>query len=307
MKAHREAIRNAHEIAEASDRVHELKEHSISSASLLGDVAENDGVYLLVPGFQGHLYVIALAYDGLLKKQDFCMQKYDIGSPIAASPLLEDVTGDGYLDLIISTLPGEVMVFETNMPRHAGNIWDSFPRYHRRSFSTGDLIISIPENERQRLKRLETRGEEHVTLEFDIFDHRCSVVGSGTSLRSLHKTHPDCGHPDLRSYYVTITRGKSNAREPIWSETFDKPGHYKAVLPLQGPETLTLLLSVTTEHGLYSEDSLSIALSTHFYVWMKYFLVLPALLFCVLSLGRLPTMLTNLMNLQRLERRQSRA
>jgi hypothetical protein len=291
MKARIETMRAAHQVSEASDHIFEFMEHAVSSASLLGDQEENDGVYMIVPGFQGNLYVIALAYDGLLKKQGFCMQKFDIGSPIAASPLLEDVTGDGYLDLVITTLPGEVMVYETNMPRHAGNIWDSFPRHHRRSFSTGDLIISIPESERQRLRHLESRGKNYITVDFDIFDNRCSSVGgnvASTGKTRLHTIHPDCGREDVRSYNVVITRGKSNAREPLWSQTYYTPGHFQATLPLQGPDTVTLLLSVTTEHGLYSEDSISIALSTHFYVWLKYFVMMPVVAFCLLTVGRLP-------------------
>lgn len=295
MKARIEVMRAAHRVAEASDKVYEFMDSAISSASLLGSQEENDGVYMIVPGFQGNLYVIALAYDGLLKKQDFCMQKFDIGSPIAASPLLEDVTGDGYLDLVIATLPGEVMVYETNMPRHAGNIWDSFPRHHRRSFSTGDLIISIPESERQRLRHLESRGKDFITVDFDIFDIRCSTAGgniAGSGKKQLHPLHPDCGREDARSYNVVITRGKSNARAPLWSQTYHTPGHYQAKLPLQGPDTVTLLLSVTTEHGLYSEDSVSVALSTHFYVWLKYFVMMPVVAFCALTIGRLPLFAT---------------
>eukprot|EP01033_Poteriospumella_lacustris_P005579 gene5579-3988_t len=191
--------------------------------------------------FQGHLYIVALAYDTVLKKQDFCMQKLDVGSPIAATPLLEDVTGDGYLDLVVATLPGEVMVYETNMPRHAGNVWDSFPRHHRRSFSTGDLIISIPEAERQRLQRLESRGDPLIRVNFDLVDLRCSKLGShGVWHRDINSR--DCAGE--RKYTVTITRGKSNSvRAPLWTGTFPQPGHYQAVFPLQGPDVLTLLIA----------------------------------------------------------------
>lgn len=300
-----QAMHDAHDIAKASDRLFELKEHSISSGSTLGTLEENDGVYMLIPSFQGHVYVVAVAYDTVLKKRDFCMQKLDIGSPIAASPLLEDVTGDGYLDLVIATLPGEILVYETNMPRHAGNIWDSFPRHHRRSFSTGDLIVSIPEQERQRLQKLESRGNPMITVDFDIMDLRCSSVGSGGVMHSsVLKNKRDCTNGE-RSYTVTMTRGKSNTiQEPLWTNVYNAPGHYQAKFPLQGPDTLTLLIAVTTEHGLYSEDSVSMAISTHFYVWLKYFILLPVIAFCLLSLGRLPT---NLMNLWSSMKRNSLA
>lgn len=287
-----DSARAAHIVAESFEHLQHIKDEAITTASLLGAVEDNDGVYLLIPGFQGHLYIVALAYDTVLKKQDFCMQKLDVGSPIAATPLLEDVTGDGYLDLVVATLPGEVMVYETNMPRHAGNIWDSFPRHHRRSFSTGDLIISIPEAERQRLQRLESRGDPLIRVNFDLVDLRCSKLGShGVWHRDINSR--DCAGE--RKYTVTITRGKSNSvRAPLWTGTFQQPGHYQAVIPLQGPDVLTLLIAVTTEHGLYSEDSVSIAISTRFYVWLKYFVLLPVVVFCALSLGRLPTMLTSL-------------
>lgn len=56
-----------------------------------------DGVYLLIPGFKGHVYVLALVYDHLLQRQEFCVQTIDVGSPMAASPLLEDVTGENFV------------------------------------------------------------------------------------------------------------------------------------------------------------------------------------------------------------------
>lgn len=185
------------------------------------------------------------------------------------------------------------------MPRHAGNIWSSFPRHRGMSFSAGDLIISVPEEERHRLQRLDSRSGKFYSVNFDLFDMRCSpsqhtLASNGrqqpnVSLSSAAKYHMPPACSTDRTYTVTATKGSSKL-EIVWAETFRTPGRYTAHIPINGPEITSLLLTVTTEHGLYSEDTVAVAVATTFYVWIKYFLLLPVVLLCILSLGRVPVL-----------------
>jgi hypothetical protein len=68
------------------------------------------GLHILVPSFEGHIYVI----DGFLK----CAERIDIGEHIYSTPLMDDITGNGYLDLVVGTLNGQVHLLETTVPYH---------------------------------------------------------------------------------------------------------------------------------------------------------------------------------------------
>ena len=58
------------------------------------------GLHILVPSHDGHVYVI----DG--KKR--CAERIDVGEHIYSVPLADDVTGDGYLDIVLGTMNGQV-------------------------------------------------------------------------------------------------------------------------------------------------------------------------------------------------------
>jgi hypothetical protein len=52
-----------------------------------------------------------------------CAQRIDVGEHLYSVPLIDDVSGDGYLDLIVSTMNGHVMVLESSVPYHPLNAW----------------------------------------------------------------------------------------------------------------------------------------------------------------------------------------
>ena len=62
------------------------------------------GLHLVMPSYDGHVYIL----DGLTG----CAERIDVGEHIGAAPLLDDVTGDGFLDLLISTMNGQVILME---------------------------------------------------------------------------------------------------------------------------------------------------------------------------------------------------
>ena len=64
-------------------------------------------------------------------------------------PLFDDVTGDGYMDMLVGTMNGELLLFETAVPYHPLNSWPSYPKHRLNGFTHGVTGISIPEQMKQ--------------------------------------------------------------------------------------------------------------------------------------------------------------
>lgn len=82
------------------------------------------------------------------------------------------------------------------------------------------------------------------------------------------------------SYEVVVTRG-TNRMYPIAKRTFTKPGRYTMSIPVSPPEVSTYVIGMTTEHGIYYEDVITVAINTRFYIWFKYLILIPVLLLCL--------------------------
>lgn len=213
------------------------------------------GLHLLVPAYDGHIYVI----DGVKR----CAEAIDIGEHMSSMPLLDDISGDGFLDLVVGTMNGQVLVLETAIPYHPLNAWPSFPKGRYNGFTHGMLGISIPALEKRRLAGAEkvhaslTTG--HLAITFDIWDGRKRNSG--------------------QKYVVVVSRG-TNRKDPIARQEYTSPGRYTIHLPLSPPERTSLVVSMMNEHGQYYEDTVTISFGTRFYVWLKYFVTVPVILLC---------------------------
>ena len=130
-------------------------------------------------------------------------------------------------------------------------------------FTHGSIGISVPSIEKQSLRYSDVKSNENFEVAFDIWDsRRLSEV------------------PDNRKYTVTITRG-TNKLEPLVKEVFYKPGRYTVRLPISPPDSGTFVLGMTTEHGLYFEDTIWVSFSTRFFIWIKFLILIPVALFCI--------------------------
>ena len=129
---------------------------------------------MLVTSFDGHVYVI--------EGSKACAERIDLGEHIYSMPLIDDVTGDGNLDLVVGTLNGQVHLLETTIPYHPLNTWTSFPKHRLNSFTHGVMGISVPLEERKLLARADILrkkdgvknqlGLQNLTITFDIWDTR---------------------------------------------------------------------------------------------------------------------------------------
>lgn len=213
------------------------------------------GMHLLVPSFDGHLYIL----DGRRR----CAQRIDVGEHIYSTPLIDDVNGDGSLDIVLGTLSGHIHMFATNVAYHPLNAWTSFPKYRGgNGFTHGVTGISIPALEKKLLEYSTVRGSRQLAVVFDIWDTRKNMKSGD------------------RKYVVVLTRG-TNMLEPLGKFEFSSPGRYTVHLGVSPPEAFSLLLGMTNDHGQYFEDQVYVEISTRFHVWIKYLVLFPVALLCL--------------------------
>lgn len=244
----------ARQAAEMGVASGEDSEEGAESGSFEGTrPSASKGLHLVVPSFDGHVYII--------DPNGGCADRIDIGEHIYSMPLVDDVTGDGELDLVIGTFNGQVLVVGTGVPFHPMNVWPSFPKHRLNGFTHGVTGISVPEVTRGALKHTDIRGSSNLTISFDIWDSRGPSLGS-------------------RSYKVVVTKG-TNKMNPLVSGSYDAPGRYKLDVPMSPPESVSLVLGMTNEHGQYFEDVIAVSVNTRFYVWFKYMIVGPLVLLSI--------------------------
>lgn len=241
----------------------------------------NTGLHLVITSFEGSVYIVrgtpldVVSFSSIpmlnsvMEKKlggapgsgKFHAQRIDVGEHIYCVPLLDDVTGDGFLDLVVGTLNGQVLLYESTVPYHPTNTWPSFPKHRLNSVTHGQMGVSVPYEEKQKLALLDIKGSKNVNIVFEIWDSKFKGPEHGAV------------------YAVSITKG-TNRLNPVWSHTFDKPGKYVAVVPVTPPELALFVVSMQSEHGEYFEDAVHVALSTRFYIWLKYLIVTPLVLIC---------------------------
>lgn len=91
------------------------------------------------------------------------------------STLIIVYLGNGYLDIIVGTLNGQVYSFETSISAHPLNSWASYPKYRSSSGMThGSVGISVPEVEKINLRysAIKVSRSNSITITFDIWDTR---------------------------------------------------------------------------------------------------------------------------------------
>lgn len=225
--------------------------------------SEHRGLHIIIPSFDGFLYII----DGVKK----CYDRIDVGDHIYATPLLDDVTGDGALDIILGTINGQVLAIETTIPNHPKNAWPSFPK-HRNGFTFGQTGIMLKEDLGLDPRKNASVEHQNYNLAFEIWDTRKEPV----------RESADAGNPDHagtvetdgmfgkeRRYSVTIAPN-ANQAQPLFSHTYTKPGIYTVSIAIQPPEHLALVIAMVNEHGQLFEDSLVIQVTTTFHQSIKF-------------------------------------
>lgn len=203
------------------------------------------GAHLLSPCHDGHLYVV----DG----STGCVNKVDIGEHSYAAVLADDLSEDNRLELLVSTMNGNLVALATDTPYHPLN---SLPAHGN---GGGGLLFRMDYHgayfAAQSHKFHGVVGD-HIDMAFTIVDNR-----PGASNRK-------------RAYDVRIAAG----RLEVFREQFAQPGTYNARIQLPSPQQMSLRLTMTNEHGQRFTDVASVAFNTRFYVVLQWAVALPLLL-----------------------------
>ncbi|KAG5243070.1 DEFECTIVE IN EXINE FORMATION family protein [Salix suchowensis] len=244
-------------------RTHGKVMNQVLLVDLIKHGERSKGLTLVTTSFDGYLYLI----DGPTS----CADVVDIGETSYSTVLADNVDGGDDLDLIVSTMNGNVFCFSTPVPHHPLKAWRSSNqgrnnlanRYNREG-------VYITPSSRS------FRDEEGKSfwVEFEIVDKYRFPSGSQAP------------------YNVTTTLlvpgNYQGERQIKQSQTFDRPGKYRIKLPTVGVRTTgTVLVEMIDKNGLYFSDDFSLTFHMHYYKLLKWLLVLPMLgMFFVLAILR---------------------
>lgn len=214
---------------------------------------EKKGLTLVTTSFDGYLYLI----DGPTS----CADVVDIGEISYSMVLADNVDGGDDLDLIVTTMNGNVFCFSTPAPHHPLKAWRSAYQGRNNVANQHDREgVYVSHSSRT------FRDEEGKSfwVEFEIVDK--------------HRYPSGYQAP----YNVTTTllvpgnyQGERRIRQ---NQIYDRPGKYRIKLPTVGVRTTgTVLVEMVDKNGLYFSDEFSLTFHMYYYKLLKWLLVLPML------------------------------
>lgn len=200
-----------------------------------------DPVHLVVPCFDGHLYVI--------NGESGCTNLVDVGEHVYAAVLADDLSEDGRLELLVSTMNGNFLAFATDTPYHPLN---SLPAQSDAgagtAFRDGYHGVHFLEGSH---KFRDVVGDS-VELRFAIVDNRPVPAAK-------------------RSYDVRIAAGRID----LFRGDYTEPGQYAATVTFPTPQRASVQITMYNEHGQRYTDVTSLGFNTQFYTVLKWMLLLP--------------------------------
>ncbi|KAL2509891.1 Protein DEFECTIVE IN EXINE FORMATION 1 [Forsythia ovata] len=211
------------------------------------------GLTIVTTSFDGYLYLI----DGPTS----CADVVDIGETSYSMVLADNVDGGDDLDLIVTTMNGNVFCFSTPSPHHPLKAWRS-PNQGRNNVALryGREGIYVTPSSRT------FRDEEGKSfwVEVEIVDRYRFPSGSQSP------------------YNVTISllvpgnyQGERTIKQ---NQVFDRSGVHRVKLPTVGVRTAgTVLVEMVDKNGLYFSDDFSLTFHMYYYKLLKWLLVLPML------------------------------
>jgi hypothetical protein len=211
------------------------------------------GLTLVTTSFDGYLYLI----DGPTS----CADVVDIGETSYSMVLADNVDGGDDLDLIVTTMNGNVFCFSTPAPHHPLKAWrapnqgrnNAVNRYNREG------VYITPSSRTFR----DEEGKSFY-VEIEIVDKYRFPSGSQAP------------------YNVTTTllvpgnyQGDRTIKQ---TQIFKGVGKYRIKLPTVGVRTTgTVLVEMTDKNGVYFSDEFSLTFHMYYYKLLKWLIVLPML------------------------------
>ncbi|KIY93696.1 hypothetical protein MNEG_14267 [Monoraphidium neglectum] len=223
--------------------------------------------------FDGYLYLI----DGATG----CAHTVDIGEASYAAVLVDDLGGDGMLDLVVATMNGNIYALGTAALYHPLKTWTSQVQ------ATNGLVARS--NYFGAFATLQSRVARDVAgqslrVAVEILDRRAALAPDGRVANASR------GGP----YNLTVVlRGVGvadmNAGDaPIIgvADAFAAPGVHILELPCpKSRTTATVRVDLVDANGLHFQDEFALSFHVHFHKLLKYLVALPLLAMALVALA----------------------
>ncbi|KAL2652047.1 hypothetical protein R1flu_020175 [Riccia fluitans] len=239
----------------------------VMSPALLVDLSkrstERKGLTIAIGSFDGYLY--------LIEGPTGCAEAIDIGETTYSMVLADNVDGGDDLDLIVSTMNGNVYCFQTPAPHHPLKAWPSQTQ-GRNVFSSRHQREGVYVVPHSRSFRDEAGDSFYVT--YEIVDKYRPGVTQGP-------------------YKVKVTlmtpQNYRGEKRTIYNFTHKTPGVYTVTLPCVATRTGgSVLVEMLDSNSLYFHDEFSLTFHMHYYRLLKWLLTLPLLGMTGMFLGFRP-------------------
>lgn len=204
--------------------------------------------HVVVPSHDGYLNVV----DG----SSGCTFKYDIGEKAYSMVLADDVTGNGQMDLIVSTMNGNIINLGTEVPYDAMKSWTSR--------EVGNNNVEMRD------------GRQGIVVTPEYRSHRDNVGATMMMGFEIVDTRPVKGFGKGKATYkVKISVGGNTV---LFTKTYDAPGKYLEELPCPARRQYsTVYVQMVNELGQHFEDKVAMSFNMRFYRALKWVLVIPFL------------------------------
>ncbi|EFH60971.1 hypothetical protein ARALYDRAFT_897057 [Arabidopsis lyrata subsp. lyrata] len=211
------------------------------------------GLTIVTTSFDGYLYLI----DGPTS----CTDVVDIGETSYSMVLADNVDGGDDLDLIVSTMNGNVFCFSTPSPYHPLKAWRSTDQGRNNKANRYDREGVFVSHSTRGFRDEEGKN---FWAEIEIVDKYRYPSGSQAP------------------YNVTTTLlvpgNYQGDRRITQSQIYDRPGKYRIKLPTVGVRTTgTVMVEMVDRNGLHFSDEFSLTFHMYYYKLLKWLLVLPML------------------------------
>lgn len=222
-------------------------------------------LHLVVPCFCGHVYII----DG----GTGCFDQVDIGEHSYSMVLTDDVLGRGKMDLVVSTMSGNVYLFATEVPFHPLKAWTSQAQ-GLNGFVALEGYMGIVVSKASRVMRA-VNGPT-LTVEFVIVDNRADMVKAKAHYRvKISLIYPMWNNKDEFQYVYKGPQTESSITVTV---------------PAPDSDTyVNVVVEMRNEHEQLFSDSYTIGANLHFYKVLKYLTAIPCILLGVVVLGLGPS------------------
>nr|ASU91612.1 defective in exine formation 1 [Tapiscia sinensis] len=214
---------------------------------------KSNGLTIVTTSFDGYLYLI----DGPTS----CADVIDIGETSYSMVLADNVDGGDDLDLIVTTMNGNVFCFSTPAPHHPLKAW--------RSTSQGRNNVANQYN----------REGVYVTHSSRAFrDEEGKSFWVEIEIMDKYRFPSGTQAPYNVTTTLLVPGNFQGERTIKQNQIFERPGKYRIKLATVGVRTTgTVLVEMVDKNGLYFSDEFSLTFHMYYYKLLKWLLVLPML------------------------------